>query len=967
MASLSGVSVASSYTSLLKLNGNTDTLIDGDGTNAIQVVDGDGSASPLFLNRDRLGIGGQPSSQLHITQSGTTTADGIRLTNGESFELMAGIIGSTSAGFSIFDVTDNAVRLSIDTSGNIAFGGLTPTSYYTDYDNLVLGATSGSTGVTIVSGGSNNGTVAFADGTSSNARYRGEVGFSHNNEFLFLNTAGSYRMVIDTSGNVGIGVTDPNSTFMVGGSTSSGGDISLANTGTNLTSSSTLGSILFKGKDSGGSSYGIGAKIVAKCTETWNEATSEGTKLEFYTTANGASTNGDPVMVIGQDGASTFAGKVEVNGYGLTLVRSAPVIEFNDTDESGTGDGGGKFKISSDNDRLGFFGRSDNDGTWNERVYLTRAGTLNLDEKLTFSGTTTQATASINLNSNNYLYVTGGTSGLSLTAEGGADKIQIEDGGGSGRILFECTSTQVAKFDTNSRISLSNNTGGGADNTVFGKLAGNALTTNGDENVLIGHEAGNDMTTGHRNVVIGYQAGDKLTSGDRSVAIGYGALGTEDTGNRSIAIGFNALSLQNSSTATTGNMAIGVEAGFYNETGIHNTHIGYNSGLGTSGQSGSNITAVGYESLKLAYGQGNTALGQKSGVALTSGVRNVLIGVDAGASATSSSNMVLIGTFAGDAIDSTNADGTVAIGRDALTDLTSGSANVAIGFEAGTNATTASLNTFVGHLAGHGNDSTPFTGSWNTCIGEEAGYLLEGASNGNTLVGQGAGDTITTGDENTCVGRVADVSGSTAVNQTVIGYGALGQGDNTVSLGNSSVTDFYLAPGNTSGQTIRFNDAGTGGFIQYDHSDDQLKLAVANTINVRIFDGSLQPGTDNTQDLGASSRAWKDVYYEGSITDTSDERYKKNIEECDLGLEFINELKPSKYKKKDDDEKHPTRYGIIAQQVIDVLNKKGNKNDFAGIDASDESHLRADYIQFIAPLIKAVQELSAKVAELENK
>ena len=53
MASLSGVSVASSYTSLLKLNGNTDTLIDGDGTNAIQVVDGDGSASPLFLNRDR--------------------------------------------------------------------------------------------------------------------------------------------------------------------------------------------------------------------------------------------------------------------------------------------------------------------------------------------------------------------------------------------------------------------------------------------------------------------------------------------------------------------------------------------------------------------------------------------------------------------------------------------------------------------------------------------------------------------------------------------------------------------------------------------------------------------------------------------------------------------------------------------------------------------------------------------------
>ena len=43
MASLSGVSVASSYTSLLKLNGNTDTLVGAGSNTAIQVVDGDGT------------------------------------------------------------------------------------------------------------------------------------------------------------------------------------------------------------------------------------------------------------------------------------------------------------------------------------------------------------------------------------------------------------------------------------------------------------------------------------------------------------------------------------------------------------------------------------------------------------------------------------------------------------------------------------------------------------------------------------------------------------------------------------------------------------------------------------------------------------------------------------------------------------------------------------------------------------
>ena len=53
MASLEGVSVASSYTSLLKLNGNTDNIVAGNGSNAIQIVDGDGTGSPLYLNTDR--------------------------------------------------------------------------------------------------------------------------------------------------------------------------------------------------------------------------------------------------------------------------------------------------------------------------------------------------------------------------------------------------------------------------------------------------------------------------------------------------------------------------------------------------------------------------------------------------------------------------------------------------------------------------------------------------------------------------------------------------------------------------------------------------------------------------------------------------------------------------------------------------------------------------------------------------
>ena len=67
MATLAGNSIASSYTSLLKLNGNTDSTAAGNGSNAIQVKTGDNDATPLYLNTDRLGIGGQPTAVLDVT------------------------------------------------------------------------------------------------------------------------------------------------------------------------------------------------------------------------------------------------------------------------------------------------------------------------------------------------------------------------------------------------------------------------------------------------------------------------------------------------------------------------------------------------------------------------------------------------------------------------------------------------------------------------------------------------------------------------------------------------------------------------------------------------------------------------------------------------------------------------------------------------------------------------------------
>ena len=89
-------------------------------------------------------------------------------------------------------------------------------------------------------------------------------------------------------------------------------------------------------------------------------------------------------------------------------------------------------------------------------------------------------------------------------------------------------------------------------------------------------------------------------------------------------------------------------------------------------------------------------------------------------------------------------------------------------------------------------------------------------------------------------------------------------------------------------------------------------------------------------------------------------------------MDFINKLNPVSYKYNG---KTRTHYGLIAQEIETVLGAISKPaTDFAGFckDEVDEDGnaitpiygLR--YSEFISPIIKAIQELSAKVAALES-
>jgi hypothetical protein len=135
---------------------------------------------------------------------------------------------------------------------------------------------------------------------------------------------------------------------------------------------------------------------------------------------------------------------------------------------------------------------------------------------------------------------------------------------------------------------------------------------------------------------------------------------------------------------------------------------------------------------------------------------------------------------------------------------------------------------------------------------------------------------------------------------------------------------------------------------------------VTNSFSLGLL-GPINSGPDNV------TRAWKNIYLNTAATVISDERTKDNIVPSDLGLSFINNLSPVKYNKIGGDRTH---YGLIAQQVKSVLDE-ANIADFGGWVISDvndsEGQQALRYEEFISPLIKAVQELTARVKLLEEK
>jgi hypothetical protein len=271
---------------------------------------------------------------------------------------------------------------------------------------------------------------------------------------------------------------------------------------------------------------------------------------------------------------------------------------------------------------------------------------------------------------------------------------------------------------------------------------------------------------------------------------------------------------------------------------------------------------------------------------------------------------------------------------------------------------------------------------------------------GTSLVGP-TGATGSTG----ATGAKGDAAATISVHSTTTG--AAGTNASVTNSGTSSAVllDFVIPRGadGATGATGATGPQGPAGATpSLDPISTRISLTIPNTSSTGVNSdwyplstGFFNLGKDATS---GTARYWKNIYSNGTIytasviatgnmyinTSTivsSDQNLKNNIVPSNLGLDFINSLNPVSYKYNvggidysiDDDGNEietiipgvRTHYGLIAQQVKQALDDAGVE-DFGGWVQKEDNTQALRYEEFISPLIKAVQELTARVKALEE-
>ena len=253
-----------------------------------------------------------------------------------------------------------------------------------------------------------------------------------------------------------------------------------------------------------------------------------------------------------------------------------------------------------------------------------------------------------------------------------------------------------------------------------------------------------------------------------------------------------------------------------------------------------------------------------------------------------------------------------------------------------------------------------------------------GTSNTNIALGLNAFNSNTTGIFSTAIGSYSLDANTTGSHNTAVGNFALS--DNVTGEHNTAV----------GAMALRYSTGNNNTAIGYSALSNNTAYSYCTGLGY-----SAQVTGDRQVQLGGASDT---VYAQKAVVTRSDERDKIDITDSDLGLNFILKLKPRRYKMNpreayfqttentemiseniatndytapNDGSKARKRphYGLVAQEVKQAMNELDI--DFAGyLDSKvdgGEDVLSLGYTEFIAPMIKAIQQQQEMIEALKKE
>ncbi len=532
-------------------------------------------------------------------------------------------------------------------------------------------------------------------------------------------------------------------------------------------------------------------------------------------------------------------------------------------------------------------------------------------------------------------------------------------------------------------------------NTFIGFQSG--VDNDAANNTFLGAYSGHENTTGEQNTFIGYQSGRANTTGTGNTYVGYYS-GFENTASYNTFIG----DLSGRNSAGSSNLFLGYGSG-QNSSGNFNTFLGHLSGYSNAAEGS---TFIGYGSgISNTTGENNTFIGRESGLLNTTGANNTFIGYQSGRN---------------------NTDGTqnTFLGRNSGISNTEGSQNTFLGYGSGDNNETGSGNVFLGYQAGYNetesnrlyidNSDTSSPLIWgdfeNDILQFNSSVRLPMVEEDIAVTADQILMTSSTDPNGTVVWRnLGDIGGDNGYNTIFEVNGAnleITDDGGTLSI---PITDLGDNLGNhTATQSIipdddNIYDIGATGLESFSNifidgslyvNDIQILSTTEPQESIAIGNGASTAGFGNSTALGAGAmiNGINQVHLGNAMIEEiggyanwsnlfSDSRFKKNVKEDIAGLEFIEKLRPVSYEedrqklyafvtgKVYDGPSIPIKrsVGFIAQEVEQVMEE--NSYIFSGVkkpkNENDNYGLR--YAEFVVPLTKAVQELSALVESQQQK